>query len=75
MVESNELIKKDFNIDTNRIRLKEQKKNIFNKLVEEKAFEFKNFEKRINSDILIYNYKTEGRSQEGFRNYQNPVEF
>ena len=34
--------------------------------------EFKNLEKRINLDNLIYNYKTEGRGLKDFKNYQNP---
>ena len=53
LVESNELIKKDFNIDRDSIPLEEQKK-IFNKLVEENSSEFRNLEKIINPDNLIY---------------------
>ena len=48
----------DFNIDRASIPLEEQKK-VFNELVEEKASEFKNLEKRINADNLIYKYKNE----------------
>ena len=73
MVESNKLIKKDFNIDRDNISLEKQKK-IFNELVEEISSEFKNLEKRINPHNLIYKYKTEGRSPNDFRNYQNPIE-
>ena len=73
MVESNKLIKKDFNIDRDSISLEKQKK-IFNELVEEISSEFKNLEKRINPHSLIYKYKTEGISPNDFRNYQNPIE-
>ena len=73
MVESNKLIKKDFNIDRDSISLEKQKK-IFNELVEEISSEFKNLEKIINSHNLIYKYKTEGISPNNFRNYQNPIE-
>ena len=67
MVESNELIKKDFNIDRDSIPLEEQKK--FNELVEERSSELRNLEKRINPDNLIYKYKTEGKSLKDCRNY------
>ena len=30
--------------------------------------------KKVNSDHLIYNYKTEEKSLTDFRNYQNPIE-
>ena len=51
-VESNELAKKDFNINTDSIPFDEQKK-IFNELIEERSSEFKDLEKRINPDNLI----------------------
>ena len=44
LLESNELTKKDFSIDRDRIPLKEQNK-IFNVLVEERSSEFKHLEK------------------------------
>ena len=55
--------------DRDSIPLEVQK--IFNELVEERASGFKNLEKRINLDKLIYNYKTERRNPKDFRNYQN----
>ena len=70
MVESNELIKKDFNIDKDNISLEEQKKKIFNNLITERFSDFWNLEKRTNSDNMIYKYKSEGRSPKDFRNYQ-----
>ena len=48
----------DFNVDRDSIPLEEQK-NVFNELVEEKASEFKNLQKRIDADNLIYKYKNE----------------
>ena len=44
MVASNELIKKDFNIDRDRITFEEQKKKYINELVEENSSEVKNLE-------------------------------
>ena len=73
LVESNELIKKDFNIDRDSIPLDKQRK-IFNELIEERSFGFKNLEKRINPDNLIYNYKNERISLKDFRNCQNLIE-
>ena len=52
-VESNELVKKDFNINRDSIPFDEQRK-IFNELIEERYSEFKDLEKRINPDNLIY---------------------
>ena len=46
-------------------------KNIFNELVEERSSKFKNLEKRIDPDNLVYKYKTEGVSPKDFSNYQN----
>ena len=43
LLESNELIKKDFNIERHGISLEEKKK--LKALVKERAFEFKNLEK------------------------------
>ena len=51
-VESNELVKKDFNINRDSIPFDEQKE-MFNELIEERSSEFKDFEKRINPDNLI----------------------
>ena len=71
LVEPDELITKDFNIE---IVYYLKNKKVFNELVEERSSEFKNLEKRINPDNLIYKYKTEGISPKDFRNYQNPIE-
>ena len=73
MVESDELIKKDFVIGRDSIPLEEQKK-IFNEFVQERSFVFQNFQKQINPNNLIYKYKTEGRSPKDFINYQNPID-
>ena len=55
-----------------RLKIKKFKKK--KKNVEERSSEFWNLEKRINSDNLIYTYKTEGRSLKDFRNYQNLID-
>ena len=68
LVESNELTKKDFNIDRDSIPLDEQRE-IFNELVREISPEFKHLEKRINPDSLIYKYNHEQISPTDFRNY------
>ena len=36
--------------------------------------EFKKIEKRVNSDNLIYKYKSKRKIQKDFRNYQNLIE-
>ena len=51
LVESNELVKKDFNINRDDLPLEEQKK--FNEFVEEKSYEFQNSKNKINP--YIYN--------------------
>ena len=56
MVESNELVKKDFNIDRDSIPFDEQRK-IFNELVKKRYCEFKDVGKRINPDDLIFKKK------------------
>ena len=73
MVESNELIKKDFNIDRDSILHEEQIK-IFTELIRERPSKFHNLEKRINPDNLIYKYKPEGISPNEFSGYQNPID-
>ena len=73
MVESNELVKKDLNIERDDKPLEKQKK-IFNQLVEERSFEFRNLEKRINRDNLIDKYETKKRSPKDFIKYQNPID-
>ena len=73
LVVSNEIIKKDFNIDRNSVLLEEQK-NVLNELVEKRSSEFMNLEKEINSDNLIRKYKTKGIRLKDFSNYQNVIE-
>ena len=72
LVESNELIKKDFNIDRGGVSLDEQKL-IFNKLVEDKSHEFQDLKNEIDPINLVYKYKTKGRSPKYFRNYQDLI--
>ena len=61
LTESIELVKIDFDIDRDSIPFDEQRK-IFNELNEERSSEFKNFEKIINPDNLICEYKN-GRNE------------
>ena len=49
LVESNELIKKDFNIESDSIPLEKEKK-MFHELVDERSSKFRNLEKKL---ILI----------------------
>ena len=70
MVESNELIKKDFNIDRDSISHEEQKA-IFNELIRKSSSGFHNLKKRIYPNYLIYKYRIEGISAKDFSNYQN----
>ena len=72
LVESNELIKKDFNIDRDGVSLDEQK-IIFNELVDDKSHEFQNLKNEINPINLAYKYRTKGRSPKYFRNYQDLI--
>ena len=70
MVESNELINRDFNIDIDSIPLEEQKKYVRSFLKKGLL----NLEKIINPDNLIYKYKTKGTSLKDIRNYQNSID-
>ena len=70
LVESNELIKKDFNIDRDGVSLDEQKIK-FNELVDDKSHEFQNLKNEINPINLAYKYRTKGRSPKYFGNYQD----
>ena len=72
LAESNELIKKDFNID--REYTTWWTKNVFNRLVEEKSYEFLNLKEKINPNNLIYYYKNEGRRSKDFSGYQNSID-
>ena len=49
-------------------------KEKFNKLVEEKYYEFQNLKEKINPNNLIYNYKTEGKISTDFSDYQNLID-
>ena len=49
-------------------------KEEFNKLVEEKYYEFQHLKEKINPNNLIYNYKTEGKISTDFSDYQNPID-
>ena len=51
-----------------------RKKKLMNLLLKKGLLNFGNYKKGINSDNLIYMYKTEARSPKDFRNYQNLIE-
>ena len=72
LIESNELVKKDFNIDKDGISLEEQRKYLMN--LPKKMLWILEFFKKANPNSLIYKYKTKGRSQKDFSNYQNLIE-
>ena len=64
MFESNELIKKGFNIDIGSITHEKQK--IFNGIIKERFSEFHNLEKIINTNNFMYKYQTEKFVQRNF---------
>ena len=49
------------------------KNKIFNKLSEEKSFQFQNSKEKINPDNLLYRYKTEEITLKYFSKYQIPL--
>ena len=73
MVESDEIIRKDFNIDRDSIPLEEQKKNLMS-LLKKDLLDLRIYKKVINLDNLIYKYKTEAISPNDIRNYQTPIQ-
>ena len=70
LFESNKVIKNDFNIDRDSTPHDEQKIYMYLMNLLEKGF----LEKKVNSNNLIYNYKTEGMSPKDFINYQNLID-
>ena len=75
LFESNKVIKNDFNIDRDSIPLDGQKNiYVFNELIGERSYKFHDLEKKVNSNNLIYNYKTEEISPKDFINYQNLID-
>ena len=46
---------------------------IFNKLAEEKSFQFRNLKRKSDPGNLVYRHKTKGISPKDFSNYQNPM--
>ena len=67
------LLKKILILTETIYHLKNKNTYIMN-LLKKKSSEFTNLEKKINSDNLIYKYKTKGISPKDFSNYQNPIE-
>ena len=56
MVQSNEIVKKEFSFDRDGVPLEK----VFSEPFEGKSDEFQNFKNKINPNNLIYKYKTEG---------------
>ena len=71
-VKSNEIIKKDFNINRDSIPHEEQKKYLIN-FLKKNLLNFRIF-KKYNPNDLIYKYKTEGMSPNDFSSYQNSID-
>ena len=60
LIEANALITgNNFDIERDDVPTEKQQKVIFNKLIEERDYEFDNLENEINSNNLIYEFKTE----------------
>ena len=47
----------------------DEQKKVFNRLVEEKSYEFRNLKEKTNPNNFIYNYKTRGRTPKDFSDY------
>ena len=71
VIESNEVGKNDFDIDRSG-ESNEKQKNIFNRLIEERAHELADIKDKIDSYKLVYNFKTGANEPKDFRNYQIP---
>ena len=64
IIESN-----DFNINRSGVP-REKQKEIFNRLVKERALKFSDIKDEIDTNNLVYTYKTDGNEPKVFRNYQ-----
>ena len=71
-IESNEVAKNDFNIDKSGV-LHEKQKEIFNRLVKERALEFDDINYMIDTNNLVNRFKTDGNELKDFGNYQMPL--
>ena len=65
ITESNEVAKNDFNIDRSGVP-HEKQKEIFNRLVKERALEFSNIKNKIDLSNLVYTFKTDGNEPKDF---------
>ena len=72
IIESNELVKNDFNIDRSDV-VHEKQKEIFNDLVKERALEFSDIKDKIDSNNLVYTFKTVGKEPKDFRKFKTPL--
>ena len=69
ITESNEVAKNDFKIDRSGAS-HEKQKEIFNRHVKERAFEFSDIKDKIDPNNLVYIFKTGGNESKDFGNYQ-----
>ena len=65
------LVKIIFNIDRSGMS-NEKQKEIFNRLVKERAHEFADIKDKIDRNKLVYKFKTGVNEPKDFRNYQMP---
>ena len=71
IIESNEVTKNDFNTDISGVS-HEKKKEIFDRLVEERVPEFSDTKDKTDPNNLVYAFKTGGNEPKDFGNYQMP---
>ena len=72
IIESNEVAKNDFNIDRSGVS-HEKQKEIFNRLVKERALEFSDIKDKIAPNNLVYTFKTGENEPKDSGNYQMPL--
>ena len=68
IIESNEVAKNGFNIDRSGVSHRKQKE-IFNKLVKDRALELYDIKDKTDLNDLVYIFKTGGNEPKDFGNY------
>ena len=72
IIESNEVAKKEFNIDRSGVS-HEKQKEIFNRFVKKRALEFSDIKDKTDLDNLVYKFSGSENKPKDFRNYQLPM--